>query len=187
MRDITINDILKMILAHIKLIIIVSVIAALGAYIYADNFIPKRYSSTSMIFIKYSPSDSNENSQSSVGDNQVSSGSLTLSANIAENATVIFSRCEEILDITPAGYSVSISSINESNALAITVRGSDAQVCADTANSIRSTMPLSSDSIFTTLTAKRWQRSMRNTLSCRAKSRRLLHSASNLSTTKTLT
>ena len=48
MRDITINDILKMIIAHIKLIIIVSVIAALGAYIYADNFIPKRYSSSSM-------------------------------------------------------------------------------------------------------------------------------------------
>lgn len=141
MRDITINDILKMILAHIKLIIIVSVIAALGAYIYADNFIPKKYSSTSMIFIKYSPSDSNENSQSSVGDNQVSSGSLTLSANIAENATVIFSRCEEILDITPAGYSVSISSINESNALAITVTGSDAQVCADTANAIRNSAP----------------------------------------------
>ena len=40
MRDITINDILKMIFAHIKLIIIVSVVAALGAYIYADNFIP---------------------------------------------------------------------------------------------------------------------------------------------------
>ncbi|MBQ2944078.1 MAG: hypothetical protein IJD93_05255 [Ruminococcus sp.] len=140
MRDITINDILKMIFAHIKLIIIVSVIAALGAYIYADNFIPKKYSSTSMIFIKYSAADKNDTSQSG-GDNQVSAGSLSLSANIAENAAVIFSRCEEMLDIIPSGYSVSIASISESNALAITVTGSDAQVCADTANAIRNAAP----------------------------------------------
>lgn len=141
MRDITINDILKMIFAHIKLIIIVSVIAALGAYIYADNFIPKKYSSTSMIFIKYSAADNSGNSQSG-GDNQVSAGSLTLSANIAENAAVIFSRCEEMLDIIPSGYNVSIASISESNALAITVTGSDAQVCADTANAIRNSAPV---------------------------------------------
>ncbi len=139
MRDITINDILKMILAHIKLIIIVSVIAALGAYIYADNFIPKRYSSTSMIFIKYDASDPNDNSQSS--DNRVSSGAVTLSANLAENVSVIFSRCEEMLDIIPAGYGVSISSISETNALTITVTGSDGQVCADTANAIRNASP----------------------------------------------
>ncbi len=140
MRDITINDILKMIFAHIKLIIIVSVIAALGAYIYADNFIPKKYSSTSMIIIKYDASDSTDNGQSS-GDNRVSSGALTLSANLAENAAVIFSRCEEMLDIIPAGYGVSIASYNETNALTITVSGSDAQVCADTANAIRNASP----------------------------------------------
>ncbi len=138
MRDITINDILKMILAHIKLIIIVSVIAALGAYIYADNFIPKKYSSTSMIFIKYDGSDSNDNQSS---DNRVSSGALTMSANLAENVSVIFSRCEEMLDIIPGGYAVSIASINETNALTITVSGSDGQICADTANAIRNASP----------------------------------------------
>ncbi|MBQ8000587.1 MAG: hypothetical protein IJ298_05140 [Ruminococcus sp.] len=139
MRDITINDILKMILAHIKLIIIVSVIAALGAYIYADNFIPKKYSSTSMIFIKYDAPDTSGNSETT--DNRVSSGSLSLSASLAENVSVIFQRCEEMLDITPAGYSVSIASINETNALTITVTGSDGQVCADTANAIRNASP----------------------------------------------
>lgn len=140
MRDITINDIFKMILAHIKLIVIVSVIAALGAYIYADHFIPKKYSSTSMIIIKYDASDSSDSSQSS-SDNRVSSGALTLSANLAENAAVIFSRCEEMLDIIPSGYNVSISSFNESNALSITVTGVDAQICADTANAIRNASP----------------------------------------------
>ena len=49
MRDITINDILKMIVAHIKLVVIVSVVTALCAYIYADNFIPKRFSARSTL------------------------------------------------------------------------------------------------------------------------------------------
>lgn len=139
MRDITINDILKMIFTHIKLIIIVSVVAALGAYIYADNFIPKKYSSTSMIIIKYK-AEATENDQTGT-DNRVSSGALTLSANLAENVSVIFQRCEEMLDIIPPGYNVTIASVNETNALTITVTGSDGQVCADTANAIRNASP----------------------------------------------
>lgn len=139
MRDITINDILKMVLAHIKLIVIVSVVAALGAYIYADNFIPKKYSSTSMIYIKYDATKADGTSTSE--DVKVSSSTITASATLANNVSVIFSRCEEMLDIIPAGYSVSITSINETNALAITVTGSDAQVCADTANAIRNAAP----------------------------------------------
>ena len=139
MRDITINDILKMIFAHIKLIIIVSVVAALGAYIYADNFIPKKYSSTSMIIIKYK-AEASENDQTG-SDNRVSSGALTLSANLAENVSVIFQKCEEMLDIIPPGYGVTIASVNETSALTITVTGGDGQVCADTANAIRNASP----------------------------------------------
>lgn len=133
MRDITINDILKMLLAHIKLIIIVTIVAALGAYIYADNFIPKRYSSSSMICIKVNPG------QESGDENKVSSGAINASADLANNCSVIFRYSEEMLDIIPSGYSVSISSVNESNILQISVSGKDGQVCADTANAIRNT------------------------------------------------
>ncbi len=140
MKEITINDILKMILAHIKLIIIVSVVAALGAYVYADNFIPKRYSSSSMICIKYDAS-SNADGTTSSEEIKVSSNTISASTTLAANCTVMFSRCEEMLDIIPAGYSVSISSISDTNFLTITVSGSDAQVCADTANAIRNAAP----------------------------------------------
>lgn len=135
MRDITINDILKMLLAHIKLIIIVTIVAALGAYIYADNFIPKRYSSSSMICIK-----ANSN-QDTTDDSKVSSGTINASADLAVNCSVIFRYSEEMLAIIPGGYSVSISSVNESNVLQITVSGKDGQVCADTANAIRNAAP----------------------------------------------
>lgn len=140
MRDITINDILKMIIAHIKLVLIVLVVASLGAYIYADNFIPKKYSSSSMICIKY---DTNTvDSQNNVsGNTQVSSSSITASGTLANNCAVIFSYSEEMRDIIPGGYSVSISPVQESNVLSITVKGSDAQVCADTANAIRNAAP----------------------------------------------
>ncbi len=140
MRDITINDILKMILAHVKLIVIVSVVAAFAAYIYADNFIPKKYSSSSMICIKNDEVNIKDGNVSN-DDSKVSSNSINASATLANNCTVMFSRCEEMLDIIPGGYNVQISSINETNFLTITVSGSDAQVCADTANAIRNAAP----------------------------------------------
>lgn len=141
MRDITINDILKMIIAHIKLVIIVSVIASLGAYIYADNFIPKKYSSSSMICIKYDVSSGVDGQGSGSGDIRVSSNSINPSTTLAVNCSVIFSYSEEMRDIIPGGYSVSISPVQESNVLSIKVTGRDAQVCADTANAIRNAAP----------------------------------------------
>lgn len=140
LRDITINDILKMILAHIKLIVIVSVVAALGAYIYADNFIPKRYSSSSMICIKYTGVQ-NQESTADGEDTKVSSGTINASASLAANVSTIFRYSDEMLDIIPPGYSVTISSVNETNVLSITVTGRDGQVCADTANAIRNASP----------------------------------------------
>ncbi len=137
MRDITINDILKMIITHIKLIIIVSVITALGAYIYADNFIPKRYSSSSMICIKYYGNNENLTGE----DTKVSSGSINPATSLADNCSVIFTYSEEMRAIIPAGYSVSITPVSESNVLSISVTGRDGQVCADTANAIRNSAP----------------------------------------------
>ncbi|MGN0452873.1 MAG: YveK family protein [Ruminococcus sp.] len=140
MRDLTINDILKMLLAHIKLIIIISVVAALGAYIYADNFIPKKYSASSMICILYT---ANTQSDASADDDtsKFASGSINASTDLAAHCSVVFRYSEEMLEIIPAGYSVSISSVSESNILSISVTGQDGQVCADTANAIRNAAP----------------------------------------------
>ncbi len=139
MRDITINDILKMVLAHIKLIVIVSLIAFLGAYIYADNFIPKKYSASSMICIRY---DGTMDSEGSGGDGtQMNSGAVTTSTNLANNCAVIFSNSKEVKDIVPNGYTISIASVNESNILSLTVTGSDGQTCAKTANTIANASP----------------------------------------------
>ena len=82
MKDLAISDILKMLLAHIKLIIIISVVAALGAYIYADNFIPKTYSASTKICIK-----TNSESQNSDYDDsgKINSGSITSSTSLADN------------------------------------------------------------------------------------------------------
>lgn len=140
MRDITINDILKMIIAHIKLVVIVSVVVSLGAYVYADNFIPKKYSASSMICIKYDNS-ATEGQNGSSGDIRVSSSSINPSTTLADNCAVIFSYSEEMRDIIPAGYSVSITPVQESNVLSITIKGSDAQTCADTANEVRNAAP----------------------------------------------
>lgn len=139
MRDITINDILKMLLAHIKLIIIVSVVLALGAYIYADNFIQKTYSASTMICIM-------TNSTTMVDaeadeDGRMSSNSISASQNLAENISIMFSGASEIKAIKPAGYSVSVTQVQESNFMRISVSGADSQVCADTANAVRNAAP----------------------------------------------
>lgn len=139
MRDITINDILKMLLAHIKLIIIVSVVLALGAYIYADNFIQKSYSASTMICIKidnlYYSSDVVDE------DGRISANSINNAQNLAENLSTMFTYSTEIAAVRPAGYSVSIAPVNETNFMRITVTGADSKVCADTANAVRNITP----------------------------------------------
>lgn len=139
MRDITINDILKMLLAHIKLIIVVSVVLALGAYIYADNFIPKSYSASTMICILTTPTSVVDSEVDD--DGRISYNSIGSSQDLANNISTMFAYATEIKAIRPSGYSVSISPVNESNYMRITVTGADSQVCADTANAIRSTAP----------------------------------------------
>lgn len=138
MREMTVSEILKMLLAHIKLIIIVSVVAALGAYIYADNFIPKTYSASTKICIKI-------NSESQGGDyddnGKINSGSITSSTNLANNSINILTYAEEMLDVIKPGYSHSINCVNESNVLNITVTGGDPVVCAEVANAMRYKAP----------------------------------------------
>lgn len=139
MRDITINDILKMLLAHIKLIIIVSVVLALGAYIYADNFIQKTYSASTMICIMTNSTTTID--ADTDDDGRMSSNDISKSQNLAENISIMFSGASEIKAIRPAGYSVSVTQVQESNFMRITVSGADSQVCADTANAVRNAAP----------------------------------------------
>lgn len=140
MRDITINDILKMLLAHIKLIIVVSVVLALGAYIYADNFIQKTYSASTMIVIMTNNTTTVVEGETDE-DGRMSYNSLNSAQNLAENITVMFPNSSEIKAIKPAGYAMSIAQVNESNFMRITISGADSQVCADTANAIRNIAP----------------------------------------------
>lgn len=139
MRDITINDILKMLLAHIKLIIIVSVVLALGAYIYADNFIQKSYSASSMICILTTPTAVMDTED--VENGKISYNSIGSSEDLANNISTMFDYATEIKTILPAGYSLSIYPVNESQFMRITVTGADSQVCADTANAVRNAAP----------------------------------------------
>ena len=53
----------------------------------------------------------------------------------------MFSGASEIKAIRPAGYSVSVAQVQESNFMRITVSGADSQVCADTANAVRNAAP----------------------------------------------
>lgn len=139
MRDITINDILKMLLAHIKLIIIMSVVLALGAYIYADNFIQKSYSASTMICIMTSNTTVVESETEE--DGRMSYNSISAAQNLAENISVMFKSASEIKSIIPSGYSMTVAQVQESNFMRITVTGADSQVCADTANAVRNAAP----------------------------------------------
>ena len=136
MRDITINDILKMIVAHIKLVVIVSVATALCAYIYADHFIPKKFSASTMIVVNYGTNDAAVG-----GSDKMSASSVSPATTLAENCSIIFRYSEKMLSVIPAGYGVSISPVNESNVLAITVTGGDPVKCAQTANDVRDKAP----------------------------------------------
>lgn len=149
-RTITLNDILKMLLQHIRLIIIMSIAFGLIGYIYASYFITPTYSAKSLILVTdgSKPKDSTlsptealptEDSQSST--TQINSvNSILSSQKLANTCSVIF-RLDPDMKKIIKGCGINISVESETYFLWINVTSSDPQKAADVANQVAAKAP----------------------------------------------
>ncbi len=141
-RQLTINDILKMFLAHIKLIIILAIVGTVLAYTYVTYFVTPIYSTTALILVQ---NDSGFSTGSATASNdtegqKVNTNDITQSVMLANTCTVLFEEDPDMKSII-SGNTVSISAIEDSYFLEIKVSSSDALTAANVANQLASAAP----------------------------------------------
>ncbi len=142
-KQLTINDILKMFLAHIKLIVILTIVGAVLSFVYVSYFVTPTYTTTALLLVQNdagtiaggatTTTDSDDSEKVNVAD-------ITQSVMLANTCTVLFTQDPDMKSII-AGNNVSISAVEESYFLRITVSSSDALTAANVANQIAEAAP----------------------------------------------
>lgn len=138
-KDITIQKIFLILLRHIKLIILITVIATLLAYIYTAFYVTPIYSASAIIQVSnYDYSQLATEEETTL--NRVYVSDLTSSATLADYCTVLFLNSPIMSEILE-GCSLNITSENETNFLRVTVSSNDPQKAAEVANSVTKAAP----------------------------------------------
>nr|WP_316614379.1 Wzz/FepE/Etk N-terminal domain-containing protein [uncultured Ruminococcus sp.] len=142
-KQITITDLLNIFLQHIKLIIIVTLLGGLLAFLYVSYFVTPMYSTSSLILVQNGNSfgDINAtNKNTTVGDEKVNTNDITSSQMLANTCSTLFTVDPDMKSII-SGASVSISVVENSYFLRITSTSSDPHTAANIANLVANTAP----------------------------------------------
>ncbi len=138
-RQLTINDILKMFLAHIKLIIIMAIVGTILAYVYVSYFVTPIYSTTALLLVQNN-SNMSAVTSSDDGNAEVDTSNITQSAMLANTCTTLFMKDPDMKAII-SGNNVSITAIEDSYFLEVRVSSSDPLTAANVANQIVAEAP----------------------------------------------
>ncbi len=140
-RQLTINDILKMFLAHIKLIIIMTLAGTLLAFFYVTYFVTPIYTTTALILVQNSSGFTTGSSTADgESDQKVNTNDISQSVLLANTCTELFMRDPQMKSII-AGNSVSINAIEDTYFLEIRASSSDPLTAANVANQVAEAAP----------------------------------------------
>lgn len=139
-KQITIGDLLKMFLAHIKLIIILTLVGTLLAFLYVTYFVTPIYSTTALILVQSEASFTTGSTSSNLNAEEVKVGSITSSIELANTCAVLFTEVPEMKSII-SGASVSIKPVEDSYFLRISASSPDPNTAANIANRVAQAAP----------------------------------------------
>ena len=141
-KQITISDLLKMFLNHIKLIIIVTLLGTLIAFLYVTYLVTPMYTTSALILVQNGNSFEEEGSSSSAALNgdKVNMNDINSSVMLANTCSTLFTVDPTMKSII-SGASVSISVVEDSYFLRITSTSSDPHTAANIANLVANTAP----------------------------------------------
>ncbi|MBQ6152871.1 MAG: hypothetical protein IJJ15_03910 [Ruminococcus sp.] len=139
-KQITISDLLKMFLNHIRLIIIVTLVATLLAFLYVSFFVTPIYSTTALILVQSEASFTTGSTSSNLNAEEVKVNSITSSIELANTCAVLFTEVPEMKSII-SGASVSIKPVEDSYFLRITASSPDPNTAANIANRVAQAAP----------------------------------------------
>lgn len=146
-KQMSINDILKMFLAHIKLIIVLALVGTVLAYGYVTYFVTPIYTTSALLLVQNDSgfslgngNGSNTGTSSSINSEKINTNDITQSAMLANTCTVLFTQDPDMKSII-AGNAVSITAIEDSYFLRIYVASSDPLTAANIANQVAQAAP----------------------------------------------
>ena len=142
-KQITIGDLLKIFLQHIKLIIIVTLLGGLLAFLYVTYLVTPMYSTSALILVQNGntfESDINAANNSSLNGEKVNTNDITSSKMLANTCSTLFTVDPDMKSII-SGASISISVVEDSYFLRITSTSSDPHTAANIANQVAQTAP----------------------------------------------
>lgn len=133
-KEFSLMDFLTMLRKHLKLVIILPIIGCILALSYSFLLVTPQYTSSATILIQnfgvVSGGDTSEEDEY-----RVYSSDLQASATLAKNCSILFAADPEMRQII-GNTKMSVSSIDESNFMSITITADNPKVAADTANKV---------------------------------------------------
>ena len=142
-KQISIGDLLKIFLQHIKLIIIVTLLGALLAFLYVTYLVTPMYSTSALILVQNGntfESDINKANNSTLNGEKVNTNDITSSQMLANPCSTLFTVDPDMKSII-SGASISISVVEDSYFLRISSTSSDPHTAANIANLVANTAP----------------------------------------------
>ena len=142
-KQITIADLLKMFLQHIRLIIIVTLVGALLAFLYVNYMVTPMYSTSALILVQNGNSFESEiasSNNTTINDEKVNTNDITSSQMLANTCSTLFTVDPDMKSII-SGASISISVVEDSYFLRISSTSPDPHNAANIANLVANTAP----------------------------------------------
>ncbi len=133
-KSITVGDLLKMFLQHIKLIIVLSLLGTVLAFLYVSYMVTPIYSTSALILVQNGNTfESDYSNSSSLNGEKVNTNDITSSVLLANTCSTLFTVDPDMKSLI-SGASVSISAVEDSYFLRITSTSADPHTAANIAN-----------------------------------------------------
>ena len=145
-KQITIKDLLRMFLQHIKLIIAITLLGALLAFLYVSFMVTPMYTTNALILVQNSSTfevdsiDNNNTKSRTVNGERVNMQDISSSVTLANTCATLFTVDPDMKSII-SGASVSINVVEDSYFLRITATSSAPHTAANIANQVAKTAP----------------------------------------------
>lgn len=140
-KQITVSDLLKIFLQHIKLIIILTLVGTLLAYLYVSFMVTPIYSTSALILVQNDATfEYGGSTSSSLTSEKISVPDITSSVMLANTCAVLFTQDPDMKSII-SGASVAISAVEDSYFLRISCSSADPNTAANIANRVAQTAP----------------------------------------------
>lgn len=134
-KEFSLMDFLNMLKKHLKMVVILPIIGCILALSYSFLLVTPQYTASSLILIQNYEVVNNNGDEASTDEYRVYSSDLQASATLAKNCSILFSADPDMRAVLGSSK-MSVSSMDESNFLKITITSDNPQVAADTANKI---------------------------------------------------